>query len=48
MIDGGWIGTLQREIVKQNIDLAIAFPYPKNDPPSNGDGVRYYPLYSSY
>lgn len=47
MIDGGWIGTLQREIVKQNIDLAIAFPYPKNDPPSNGDGVRYYPLYLS-
>ena len=31
MIDGGWIGTLQKEIVKENIDLAIAFPYLKDD-----------------
>ena len=47
MIDGGWIGTLQGEIVKRGIDLAIAFPYSVNDSPSEGDGVHYYPLYIS-
>lgn len=47
MIDGGWIGTLQAEIVKQGIDLAIAFPYSSDDEPSDGDGVHYYPLYIS-
>lgn len=47
MIDGGWIGTLQGEIVKRGIDLAIAFPYFCDDAPSQGDGVHYYPLYVS-
>lgn len=47
MIDGGWIGTLQGEIVKREIDLAIAFPYGRNEMPSSRDGVRYYPLYVS-
>lgn len=47
MIDGGWIGTLQGEIVKRGLNLAIAFPYDKDDIPSSGDGVRYYPLYVS-
>lgn len=47
MIDGGWIGTLQGEIVKRGLNLAIAFPYGKDDAPSDGDGVRYYPLYVS-
>lgn len=45
MIDGGWIGTLQKEIVKENIDLAIAFPYLKDDSSSEEDGVKYYPMY---
>lgn len=45
MIDGGWIGTLQKEIVKKNIDLAIAFPYLMNDSRSESDGVKYYPVY---
>lgn len=47
MIDGGWIGTLQGEIVKRGLDLAIAFPYSSDDSPSDGDGVHYYPLYVS-
>ena len=47
MIDGGWIGTLQAEIVKRGLDLAIAFPYPSDDSPSDGDGVHYFPLYVS-
>ena len=47
MIDGGWIGTLQGEIVKRGLDLAIAFPYSFDDSPSDGDGVHYYPLYVS-
>lgn len=47
MIDGGWIGTLQREIVKREINLAIAFPYAADDKPSDEDGVRYYPMYIS-
>lgn len=47
MIDGGWIGTLQGEIVKRGMDLAIAFPYASDDSPSEGDGVKYYPMYVS-
>lgn len=47
MIDGGWIGTLQEEIVKKGIKLAIAFPYLAADEPSEGDGVMYYPMYIS-
>lgn len=34
-----------KEIVKENIDLAIAFPYLKDDSSSEEDGVKYYPMY---
>lgn len=45
MIDGGWIGALQKEIIKNDVNLSIAFPYDENESPSGNDKVRYYPMY---
>lgn len=42
---GGWIGSLQQKLIKDDIEIVNVFEYPRNSKVEHDGKVTYYPLY---